>query len=240
MLATSEFAHFDPVENRNAAVAQPAARQNSILEDCIAAGSVRRIGAKEHLFLDGDQQSHVYLVEAGTILLYKILPDGKRQVVDIAFPGDVVGLGLSRAHSFNAQATEPTRVRCLPVSSLHQMAQRNPQLSLKLYEVLAQELSAARQHLLTISTRDAGARVASFLLALAHRNELRGQSANELVLPMRRADIGDFLGLTIETVSRTFSRLKADGVIDLDHGGYVEILDSAALGAIAEGQYELA
>ena len=85
--------------------------------------------------------------------------------------------------------------------------------------------------MLTISTRDAGARVASFLLALAHRNEQHGQSASELVLPMRRADIGDFLGLTIETVSRTFSRLKSEGVIDVDHGGYVEIIDTAALGS---------
>ncbi|MEZ5852244.1 MAG: Crp/Fnr family transcriptional regulator [Hyphomicrobiaceae bacterium] len=230
---------MEHVENRNVAAAT-APKASTILEDCIAAGSVRRISSKEHLFLDGDQQSHVYLLEAGTILLYKILPDGKRQVVDIAFPGDVVGLGLSGNHSFNAQATEPTRVRCLPVAALHQLAQRNPQLSLKLYEVLAQELSAARQHLLTISTRDAGARVASFLMALMHRNEQRGHSVSELVLPMRRADIGDFLGLTIETVSRTFSRLKADGIIDVDHGGYVEILDTAALGAVAEGQLELA
>lgn len=240
MLATTDFAHFEHVENRNVATNQAASQRSSILDECIAAGSARRIGPKEHLFLDGDQQSHVYLLEAGTILLYKILADGKRQVLDIAFAGDVVGLGLSGVHSFNAQATEPTRVKCLPISALHQMAQRNPLLSLKLYEALAQELSAARQHLLTISTRDAGARVASFLFALVQRNEQRGQSALELVLPMRRADIGDFLGLTIETVSRTFSRLKADGVIDVDHGGYVEILDTAALGAIAEGQLELA
>jgi CRP/FNR family transcriptional regulator len=118
---------------------------------------------------------------------------------------------------------------------LHQLAAENPKLSLMLYEALALELEAARNHLLTIGYRNAAARVASFLLAISHRNERRGRDARELVLPMRRADIADFLGLTIETVSRTFSKLKADGVIGLDHGGYVEILDREALEELAEG-----
>jgi CRP/FNR family transcriptional regulator len=205
------------------------------LAEALGAAPVRRLAAKEHLFLEGDARTHVYVVEAGTVLIYKILPDAKRQVIDIAFPGDFIGLGMADEQAFAAQATEPVRVRCLTVGSLHQLAAENPRLSLMLYEALALELEAARKHLLTIGYRSAAARVASFLLAISHRNERRGRDASELVLPMRRADIADFLGLTIETVSRTFSKLKAEGVIGLDHGGYVEILDRDTLEDLAEG-----
>jgi CRP/FNR family transcriptional regulator len=206
------------------------------LTDRVSMSPVRRLAPKEHLFLEGDARTHVYVVEAGTVLIYKILPDAKRQIIDIAFPGDFIGLGTADEQAFAAQATEPVRVRCLPAAALHQLAADDPQLSLMLYEALALELEAARNHLLTIGYRSAAARVASFLLAISHRNERRGRDARELVLPMRRADIADFLGLTIETVSRTFSKLKAEGMIELDHGGYVEILDRRALKEIAEGE----
>jgi CRP-like cAMP-binding protein len=190
------------------------------LTDRVSMSPVRRLAPKEHLFLEGDARTHVYVVEAGTVLIYKILPDAKRQIIDIAFPGDFIGLGTADEQAFAAQATEPVRVRCLPAAALHQLAADDPQLSLMLYEALALELEAARNH----------------LLAISHRNERRGRDARELVLPMRRADIADFLGLTIETVSRTFSKLKAEGMIELDHGGYVEILDRRALKEIAEGE----
>ena len=205
------------------------------LEDRLANGSIRKLGVKEHLFLEGDPKTHVYKVEAGTVLIYKILSDSKRQIIDIAFPGDHIGLGSIGAHAFNAQATESVSVRCLSVGALHQLAAQDPQIAFKLYQALAHELDAARNHLLTIGYRDASGRLASFLLALTKRNERHGQDATEFVLPMRRADIGDFLGLTIETVSRTFSKLKADGVIDLDQGGYVRICNHAALEKIALG-----
>jgi CRP-like cAMP-binding protein len=206
------------------------------LEDKLASGSIKKLNSKEHLFFEGDPKTHVYKVEAGTVLIYKILPDSKRQVIDIAFPGDHIGLGSIGAHAFNAQATEPVRVRCLAVGALHQLAALDPRLSFKLYEAVAHELDAARNHLLTIGHRDASGRLASFLLALAKRNERQGRDATEFVLPMRRADIGDFLGLTIETVSRTFSKLKAEGVIDLDQGGYVRICDPIALQQIGLGK----
>ena len=112
------------------------------LDDRLTGGAVKRLGAKEHLFLEGDAKTHVYRVEAGTVLVYKILPDSKRQVIDIAFPGDHIGLGLTGAHAFNAQATEPVRVRCLPIGVLHQLAVQDPDLAFKLYEAVAQELDA--------------------------------------------------------------------------------------------------
>ncbi len=206
------------------------------LDEKLANASVKKIRSREHLFLEGDLKTHVYKVEVGTVLIYKILPDAKRQIIDIAFPGDLIGLGPVREQPFSAQATEPSRVRCIPVGALEQLASENPRLGFELYEAVALELEATRSHLMTIGYRSAAGRLANFLLALSHRHERRGRVASEFVLHMRRADIADFLGVTIETVSRTFSKLKAQSLIDLDHGGYVAILDREGLKDIAEGE----
>lgn len=210
------------------------------LDERVASAAVRKLAAKEHLFVEGDAKTHVYKVEAGTLLLYKILPDAKRQVIDIAFPGDLVGLGGPGEHGFSALTTEPTRVRCLPASVLHQLAARDPAIGMKLYEAVSLELDAARTHMLAIGMREAGARLASFLLALAKRNERQGRDATEFVIPVRRADIADFLGLTIETVSRTFTKLKAGGLVDIGQCGYVRIIDAAALKEVADGLQSVA
>ena len=124
-----------------------------------------------------------------------------------AYPGDLIGLGTQRA-LMNAQAIKPTRLRCLPIATLHHSAARDPTLGFKLYEALARELAAARDLMLTTGQRSATERVVSFLLAFSRRNERNGQDPSDFELPMTRADIGDFLGLTLETVSRAFTKLK--------------------------------
>src|SRR5262245_64390456 len=115
----------------------------------------------------------------------------------------------------NAQAIKPTRLRCLGVAALHRLAAQDPGLGFKLYEAVARELAATRDLMLTTGQRSAVERVASFLLALSRRNQRHGQDPTSFELPMTRTDIGDFLGLTIETVSRTFSKLKQLGLIEL-------------------------
>ncbi len=227
----------NPAQTGHGSTSTSQRRSVDLLDGRLADAPVRKLSPREHLFLEGDPRTHVYKVEAGTLLIYKILPDAKRQIIDIAFPGDLVGLGTTGEHSFSAQATEPARVKCITSCQLRQFAAQDPQLGLELYEAVVLELDAARGHLMTLGYRSAAGRVASFLLALSHRNERRGRDATELVLPMRRADIADFLGLTIETVSRTFSKLKAEGLIDLDHGGYVAIIDREALTEIADGEH---
>lgn len=199
-------------------------------------GPARTLDAKEHLFCEGDPASHVYLVDAGHICIYRMMPDGRRQVIDFAYPGDLVGLGALGSHAANAQATTKTRVRCIPVATLHEYATRDAQLNLKLFEALSQELLAAREHLFTVSQCTATERVAAFLLALSRRNGRRGEDPSEIVLPMTRTDIADFLGLTIETVSRTFSKFRAEGLIALDHCILVTIRDAEALADIAGGE----
>ena len=164
----------------------------------LSTGPTRIFDAREHLFCEGDPATHVYLVEAGHVCIYRMMPDGRRQVIDFAYPGDMIGLGALGEHAANAQAIVKTWVRCVSIPTLHNVAAKDAKLGLELYEALSQELLAARQHLFTVSQCTASERVAGFLLALSRRNARRGEDPAEIVLPMTRTDIADFLGLTIE------------------------------------------
>lgn len=206
------------------------------LEGCAVHGASRTLSAKEHVFCEGDPATHIYLVEAGHVCIYKALADGRRQVIDFAYPGDWVGLGAIAAYGSNAQATTRTRLRSVPMASVHEAARHDARLGLTLYEAVSRELLAARELLFTVSQCTATERLASFLLALSRRNEHRGEDASEIVLPMTRADIADFLGLTIETVSRTFTKLKTAGLIDLEQSILVTIRDPHRLAELAEGK----
>lgn len=237
MLATAFTATVDtedqaPVTERFSPVERDA------LDERLARGQTRTIEAKEHLFCEGDAASHVYRVELGHICIYRMMPDGRRQVVDFAYPGDLIGLGALEEHSDSAQAMERTIVRAMPLATLRELAQSDSRLGLKLYEALSRELMAARELLFTVSQRTAAERVAAFLLALSRRNVRRGENPFEIVLPMTRMDIADFLGLTIETVSRTLTKLRHEGVIDLEQCILVSILKPRALTQLAQGTGE--
>src|SRR4026209_1155289 len=143
---------------------------------------------------------------------------------------------MEEEHQMNAQAEKPTRLRCLPVSSVHQTAAKDPMLGFKLYQALARELAATRDLMLTTGHRSAIERVSGFLLAFSARNERNGKARTTLELPMTRTDIGDFLGLTIETVSRTFTKLKQQGVIELALSNQVKLLDIEELENLADGE----
>jgi CRP-like cAMP-binding protein len=216
---------------RSAIPARPASGFAQSLDQA----SLRRVEAKGFLFTEGDPISHVYRIETGAIALVRVLADGRRQVMGFAYPGDLIGLGVEDEHAMNAQALKPTRVRCLPVSSVRQSAANDPALGFKLYEALARELAATRDLMLTTGHRTAAERLAGFLVAFSRRNERNGKDATVLQLPMTRSDIGDFLGLTIETVSRTFTKFKAMALIELRQGNEVKIIDRVALEKLAAG-----
>jgi len=209
--------------------------ESDVLGERLARGTPRCLEAKEHLFCEGDTAKHVYRVMVGHICIYRMMSDGRRQVVDFAYPGDIIGLGALVDHGESAQAMERTVVRALHVGTLRELAQSDSRLSMQLYEALSRELMAARELLFTVSQRTAIERVAAFLLALSRRAERRGSSPDEIVLPMTRMDIADFLGLTIETVSRTLTKLRQDGVIDLEQCILVSIRKPDVLAHLVHG-----
>ena len=150
--------------------------------------------------------------------------------IDFAFPGDFIGLGANGQHAMNAQATEKSRLRCLPVSRLRSVVNENPKLGLELYEAIARELGATRELLMSVNHRTAQKRIAEFLLALSQRNARRGEDPATIVPPMTNTDITDFLGLTIET----FSEFRVQGVIELKQCILVTACDLNRLTEIAE------
>jgi CRP/FNR family transcriptional regulator len=205
------------------------------LEMSLAHAQLRRVEAKEFLFAEGDPITHVYRIETGAIALYKVLADGRRQVMGFAYPGDIVGLGVDEEYTINAQAVKPTRVRCLAIGSLRQFAAADPAFGFKLYEAIAKELAATRDLMLTTGQRSAMERVSGFLLAFSRRNQRHGKDPAAFELPMTRTDIGDFLGLTIETVSRTFTKLKQMHLIELAHSTEVRLTNIGELKRLADG-----
>ena len=195
-------------------------------------GTIRRIEAKEHVFCDGDPRTHVFRIEEGVIALSTLLGDGRRQIIEFAYPGDYICLGTLREHIFDAQATCAAKVRCLSAAALEQEASRDASLALRLYKAVSAELAAARSLLVSVGQQSAMERLSGFLLSLSTRAP--SESDETVVkLPMRRSDIADLLGLTIETVSRTITKLRTMRVIDVVRGTEVHILDSERLAELA-------
>ena len=196
----------------------------------------RRFQSKENVFCEGEPSKNVYQIEDGVVTIYQMLSDGRRQIVDFAYPGDFIGLGTTRQYLFSAEATTATRVRCYNASILEDAARSDPNLAVQLYKAVSLELSAARALLVAIGQRSAIERVATFLLMLHQRMPKDNSDDRLLHLPMRRADIGDFLGLTIETVSRTITKLRRMRVIEVTPGNGIRITNFERLAEFSQRQ----
>jgi CRP/FNR family transcriptional regulator len=203
------------------------------LVERLDAAPLRALRAREHVFTEGDHRSQLYRVESGAVCLYKVLDDGRRQVLAFAYPGEVFGLGPAGPHRYHAQTTQATRLRCLSWSALQRAARRDTSFALGLYEMTARELAASHELLLTAGQRTATERVASFLLSVPSRS-----GGDDVQLPMTRADIGDLLALSLETVSRALSRLRRLGLIKLEQSSRIQILDRHRLEMLAKGSRE--
>ncbi|AGK56816.1 Crp/Fnr family transcriptional regulator [Hyphomicrobium denitrificans 1NES1] len=208
---------------------RPCARQRDGFENA----TFRKIGAKEYVFCDGDPRTHIFYVEQGVIALSKILGDGRRQVIDFAYPGDYIGLGLLKEYIFDAQATCLAKVKCIPASALEQAAASDPDLALKLYKAVSAELTTARNLLVCVGQGTAMERIAMFLVRLRNRAAISGANDGVFSLLMRRSDIADLLGLTIETVSRTLTKLRGMHVIDIVNATEIHVLDEDKLEQLA-------
>jgi CRP/FNR family transcriptional regulator len=201
--------------------------------DGFETATFRRIEAKEYVFCDGDPRTHIFHVEQGVIALSKVLGDGRRQIIDFAYPGDYIGLGLLKDHIFDAQATCLAKVKCIPAPTLEQAAASDPGLALKLYKAVSAELATARNLLVCVGQGTAMERIAMFLIRMRDRAEASGVNDGVFNLVMRRSDIADLLGLTVETVSRTLTKLRGMRVIDIINATEIHILEVGKLEQLA-------
>ena len=207
------------------------------LSELRALGKVRELKADEPLFHQGDEANLVYTVAAGSLRLYRLLFDGRRQITGFALPGEFFGISIDDSHDVTAEALEPSRIWCFPRTRFDDFVAGNPILKDSLLEVARQELAAAQQQFIVLGRKTAMERVASFLLYLYARFErITGHPMDHVALPMSRADIADYLGLTKETVSRVFGQLRNSRIMRLETLTCIQVLDRHALKALADGE----
>lgn len=196
----------------------------------------RRLQAGQALFRAGEAFNHLYFVKTGSLKSMVLTDDGREQVTGFHFAGDALGLDAiaSGAHPSEAVALEETHVCAIAFNQFTRISQRVESLQAYLQRLLARELVRDQGLLLLLGRMQADERVATFLLSLSRRFMARGYSPLEFTLPMAREDIGNYLGITLETVSRCFSRLKAAQVLAVDNRR-IRILNPGALQKAACG-----
>jgi len=190
----------------------------------------RPIHAGEHLYRTGDSFTSIFAVRSGSIKTYLLDDDGIEQVTGFYLPGEILGfdgIGTSK-HGCNVLSMETSTVCEIPFERIEELSLQIPVLQRHFFQLMSQQIEADHQMMMTLSKKNAEGRVATLLLSLSKRYGRRNLSPHSLRLPMSRMDIGNFLGLTIETVSRTFSRLQKEGIINVD-GREIHINDHARL-----------
>ena len=177
------------------------------LEELDRLSQIKNYPAKTMLFDQGAQAGAVFNVTEGVIRLYKSLPDGRRQIVGFALPGDFLGLAMMDRYGVAAEAVSQARVCRFSRSAFLTFVDGKPHLLRRMHEFAGHELSLAQDQMLLLGRRNADEKVAAFLLNLQTRYARIGHKSVHVPLPMSRQDIADYLGLTIETVSRTLTKL---------------------------------
>ena len=199
-----------------------------------ATGPMVYYRAGETVVFEADDATNVYSLTWGLLRLSKLLPDGRRQIAGFLFPGDFLGITMEEEHAFTVEAVAPSKLCKFPRRNFDAFVAAHPALERRLYAVAAHELAAARQQLVLLGRKTATERVSSFILMLASRCSAQ-HGADEIHLPMSRADIADYLGLRLETVSREISTLKAARVIQLTGRQSLRVVNRGRLDQLAEG-----
>ncbi len=196
-----------------------------------------RVKKGEHIYQQGQKKDALYSVRFGTLKSENSLADGRSQVTGFHLPGEIVGLdGIgSNVYTSNSVALEDSEVCMIHLNELENLSRQVPSLQAQFHRILSREISQGHQHLLALGTMRAEERLANFLLNLSDRLALRGYSASEFNLKMSREDIGSYLGVQLETVSRLFSRFAETGMVQIKQRN-VKLIDIAALEKLAGRQ----
>jgi CRP/FNR family transcriptional regulator, anaerobic regulatory protein len=184
---------------------------------------------------EGEPASHFFNVTAGTAKLFKLLPDGRRQITGFVRAGHFLGLAVSDTYAFSAEAIDRVRFCRFQRSNLRALLNDFPLVEKRLLEVAANELVAAQEQMLLLGRKTARERLASFLLLQSRQGVPCGHFRSEFSLPMTRNDIADYLGLTTETVSRTLTKLRTERLIDVVSQSEIMLCNPSGLKKLAAG-----
>ena len=199
--------------------------------------ALERIGGRlgfvrnQEIYAEGDAAGSWYKVVSGMVRISKLLTDGRRHIAEFCLPGDCFGFDRAGERPFAAEAVTDAVVIRLPRNASERVIDQNPAAARELRESMLRDLAQAHGRMLLLGRMTAAERVAAFLVEMFERCD----RAKELALPMSRNDIGDYLGLTTETVCRVLSTFKRDGMIAIPDPDRIVLLDREALELAAEG-----
>lgn len=202
--------------------------------------SLDRLGARivvtrnKALIEEGDSADHVFKVVAGALRMVRLLPDGRRHLSSFLMPDDFFGLSEAGAYSHSVEAVSDSTLMRYPRHRFEALLNSDASISHRFLDVVCGQLAATQGRLLLLGRMTAAERLAHFLLGMADR-ELGKDRRSAVELPMNRADIADYLGLTVETVSRALTQLRSRRIIDLPTANHIVFLKRHALEQISAG-----
>ena len=192
------------------------------------------VGPNTDLYVEGDRAKTFYKIVDGTIAEYRTLVDGRRQVIAVYYAGDIVGMTAAEHYEYSAEVETDTVVEVISRSQFAKLIETDPQFRSQVMNQFLQRLADSQSHIVLLGRMHAIERVASYLLCLYRRQRSNTDLKSFFVrIPMSRSDIADYLGLTIETVSRSIGKLRRQKVLELSGSQHFRILDKSELERIA-------
>jgi CRP/FNR family transcriptional regulator len=195
----------------------------------------RKIKAGQTLYREGDKFQFIYAVRSGTFRSGLMLKDGREQVTGFHLAGEMMGLDGAAAgtHATAAYALEDAEVCAIPYAHLNELAASNTNMQNVVARLMSREIVREHSLMMLLASMNAEQRLAAFLLNISQRMKARGYSPTEFHLRMARAEIGSYLGMKIETVSRTFTSFQQQGLLEVDKK-YIRILDMEGLARLVD------
>lgn len=206
------------------------------LDDMAGESERLALDPRDAIFHQGDPARHVFTLTEGMARLTRVLPDGRQAVIGFRFAGDILGFTPETEHAFGAEMLTRGNVCRLDRRRLEQLFRRYPAMERRFLDLCLRELAQSQDHILALGRFSAEERVAAFLVSLAEAQERRGHVGPVFELPATRADMGEFLGLTLETVSRAISAFRKRGWIRLHGHSGIELVDRVSLIHLGSGE----
>ncbi|WP_138378887.1 Crp/Fnr family transcriptional regulator [Luteithermobacter gelatinilyticus] len=204
------------------------------IEELFAIG--HRVSVEEggYLLHEEDPSTYVYNISSGVSTLERLASDGRRQIMAFVYPGDFVGITSGAFYSVSGRALTPLTACRWHVRDLEGLYKKYPALEQRIHEIASRVLAATMDQLFVLGRKNAVEKIAYFLLFIDMKQEKFDGHTDSFALPMSRVDIADYLGITVETVSRTISTLKRLGLIEVSQSWMVNLKDKERLRDIAE------
>jgi CRP/FNR family transcriptional regulator len=205
-----------------------------LAEDAARLSHVSHFDRGHPLFCEGDDADYIYEILEGVVRTSKLLFDGRRQVLSFGYPGDIVGLSHDQFYHSDCEAVSDVKLRVHHKNAFNASFSNEPEFGKQLLKFAAAEMNNMQEHFIMLGRKSATEKVASFLTALLDRVGEKKECRTCFNLPMSRSDIADFLGLTIETISRTLTKLREEGIIELPNKHRVCVCKPQTLRDLAE------